>query len=99
KWDQLAPALPDDLRGKTVLDVGCNAGFYSFELAARGASVVGIDSEERYLAQARWAASHFDYGGRVSFARQDVYDLARRRERFDIVLFMGLFYHLRYPVL
>src|SRR5947199_3415656 len=52
KWRRLGPALPDDLSGWTALDIGCNAGFYSFELARRGATVLGIDSDEHYLDQA-----------------------------------------------
>src|SRR3954462_7107807 len=52
KWQRFAGAIPADLRGKSVLDVGCNAGFYAIEMKRRGAArVVGIDSDERYLAQ------------------------------------------------
>ncbi|MDB4988514.1 MAG: family methyltransferase, partial [Myxococcaceae bacterium] len=42
KWATLESALPADLSGWTALDVGCNAGFYTFELAKRGAKVTGI---------------------------------------------------------
>src|SRR5438552_2149855 len=49
--------VPEDLTGRSVLDIGCNGGFYCFELARRGAArVLGIDSDERYSAQARFAA-------------------------------------------
>jgi tRNA (mo5U34)-methyltransferase len=99
KWEELAPALPADLAGWRALDIGCNAGFYSFELAARGADVVGIDLDEHYLRQARWAAQRLDVERRVEFRLQGVYDLARRDERYDLVLFMGVLYHLRHPLL
>src|SRR5918996_4192602 len=57
KWRQFADQVPEDLSGSTVLDIGCNAGFYSLEMKRRGAErVVGIDSEPRYLEQARFAA-------------------------------------------
>src|SRR3982751_2568379 len=57
KWRLFADALPQDLRGRTVLDIGCNAGFYSIQMKLRGADrVVGIDFDSRYLAQARLAA-------------------------------------------
>src|SRR5947208_2709930 len=56
KWQALASALPDDLTGWRALDVGCNAGFYTFELARRGATVLGIDMDDHYLRQAKWAA-------------------------------------------
>src|SRR5829696_2739081 len=67
KWHELAPHVPADLAGWSCLDIGCNAGFYSFELARRGARVLGIDLDERYLTQARWAAGQFgdDLAGRV----------------------------------
>src|SRR4051812_41859926 len=50
KWRQLSRHIPADLTGKSVLDIGCNGGFYSLELKKRGARrVLGIDSDERYL--------------------------------------------------
>src|ERR1041385_2692518 len=57
KWRRFAHAIPSDLRGKTVLDIGCNAGFYAIEMKRRGADrVLGIDFDPEYLAQARLAA-------------------------------------------
>lgn len=99
KWQQLAPHLPVDLRGWKVLDIGCNAGFYSFELARRGAEVLGVDGNPHYLAQARWAAEILGLHTACRFEHRQVYDLARMKERWDLVLFMGVFYHLRYPLL
>src|SRR5579884_897714 len=55
KWQGFAHAIPEDLSGKSVLDIGCNAGFYSLEMKRRGAArVVAMDSDETYLAQARF---------------------------------------------
>jgi tRNA (mo5U34)-methyltransferase len=99
KWRQLEPHLPADLRGWTALDIGCNAGFYSFELARRGAHVTGVDVDEHYLRQARWAAERLDLADRVEQRQMEVYDLARTGERWDLVLFMGVLYHLRHPLL
>jgi tRNA (mo5U34)-methyltransferase len=99
KWQSIAPHVPSDLTGWTALDIGCNAGFYSFELARRGAEVTAIDYDERYLRQARWAAQVEGLDARIEFRRQQVYDLAREQKKFDLVWFMGVFYHLRYPLL
>jgi tRNA (mo5U34)-methyltransferase len=99
KWRQLAPHLPADLTGWSCLDIGCNAGFYTFELAKRGATVLGIDLDDRFLTQARWAAKQFGLEDRTRFQRMQVYDLARLPESFDLVIFMGVLYHLRYPLL
>lgn len=99
KWEQVAPYLPDDLGGMTVLDIGCNAGFYSMQLAGRGADVLAIDHDEHYLKQARWVSGMFDTSGHVRFERLGVYELAELDGSFDVVLFMGVLYHLRYPLL
>ncbi len=99
KWQHMAPHVPDDLHGCSALDVGCNAGYYSFELARRGADVVAIDTGERYLAQAAWAADQLHLADRIRFRRMDVYDLPSLQQPFDLVLFLGVFYHLRYPLL
>jgi tRNA (mo5U34)-methyltransferase len=97
-FHRFAAALPEDLRGKTVLDIGCNAGFYAFEMKRRGASrVVAIDSSPRYLAQARLAARVL--GIDVELRELDVYRVAELGERFDLVVFMGVLYHLRHPLL
>jgi tRNA (mo5U34)-methyltransferase len=98
-WRALTSHIPEDLTGWTALDLGCNAGFYSFQLAARGARVTGIDVEPLFLAQARWAAREFGHGDEVQFREGQVYDLARDETQYDLILFLGVFYHLRYPML
>jgi tRNA (mo5U34)-methyltransferase len=98
KWRRFKDALPEDLSGRTVLDIGCNAGFYSIEMKRRGADrVVAIDFDPRYLAQARLAAEVT--GQEIEFHQMSVYDVAKLGERFDVVLFMGVLYHLRHPLL
>jgi tRNA (mo5U34)-methyltransferase len=98
KWERFADAMPRDLEGRSVLDVGCNAGFYSIEMKRRGAGrVVGIDTDLGYLAQARFAAEVS--GADIEFRRLSVYQVAELGERFDIVLFLGVLYHLRHPLL
>jgi tRNA (mo5U34)-methyltransferase len=98
KWRRFEHAIPRDLRGKTVLDIGCNAGFYSLEMKRRGADrVVGVDSDQRYLDQARFAA---DVAGlEIEWRPLSVYEIEDLHEQFDIVLFMGVLYHLRHPLL
>lgn len=99
KFAGFAHALPADLTGKSVLDIGCNAGFYSVEMKRRGAArVVGIDSDDRYLAQARLAAEVLGFDN-VEFRNLDVYQVGALGERFDLVIFMGVLYHLRHPLL
>lgn len=98
KWRTFQNAIPQALDGMTVLDVGCNGGFYAIEMKRRGAArVVGIDHDETYLKQARFAAEVL--GLDISFERLSVYEVAHLKEKFDLVLFMGVFYHLRHPLL
>jgi tRNA (mo5U34)-methyltransferase len=97
KWRHIASALPQDLSGAEVLDIGCNGGFYSIEMKRRGARrVLGIDVDERYLNQARFATRTL--GIEVEFEKRSVYEVAAIDGQFDYVLFMGVFYHLRYPI-
>ncbi|MFC7396152.1 TIGR04290 family methyltransferase [Chelatococcus sp. GCM10030263] len=98
KWQRFADAIPADLTGKSVLDIGCNGGFYSLEMKRRGAQrVLGVDFDDGYLDQARFAAEVA--GLDIEFAKLSVYDVASLKERFDLVLFMGVLYHLRHPLL
>ena len=98
KYERFREALPADMSGRSVLDIGCNAGFYSFEMKRRGARrVLGIDTDEHYLRQARFAAEVS--GLDVSFEQMPVWDVATLGEKFDLVIFMGVLYHLRHPLL
>ena len=98
KFARFSHALPADMSGKSVLDIGCNAGFYSLEMKRRGAErVLGVDFDDRYLEQARFAAEVEEAD--IEFRKLSVYDLAALQERFDLVIFMGVLYHLRHPLL
>ncbi|MDP4190292.1 MAG: TIGR04290 family methyltransferase [Bacteroidota bacterium] len=99
KWQSISSEIPKNLKGWTVLDIGCNAGYYSFEMAKRGAVVTGIDIDSHYLRQARWASRQLGLKDKVTFRQMQIYELSQIKESFDIILFMGVFYHLRYPLL
>src|SRR5690349_11173774 len=67
-FERFAHIVPQNLNGWRVLDVGCNAGFYSFEMKRRGAShVVGLEVEPLYLRQARFAATQLGMTADVEF--------------------------------
>ncbi len=81
-----------------MLDLGCNGGFFSIQMKRRGAArVVAVDFDPRYLAQARLAAEVS--GLDIELRELSVYDVAALGERFDVVLLMGVLYHLRHPLL
>ena len=98
KFRGFAHVLPESLAGMSVLDIGCNGGFYAIEMKRRGAErVLGIDSDPDYLAQARFAAETLGMG--IEFRQMSIYDVGALGERFDLVIFMGVLYHLRHPLL
>jgi tRNA (mo5U34)-methyltransferase len=89
--------LPDDLTGKRVLDIGCWDGFYAFEAERRGAAeVVAID----YWRSEKFFEAHRALKSNVKFHEMSVYDIGREKfGSFDIVLFLGVLYHVRHPLL
>jgi tRNA (mo5U34)-methyltransferase len=88
--------LPRDLRGSRVLDVGTMSGGCAFECERRGAEVVAIDlmsPDETGFNRLKELLS-----SRVEFRRRSVYDLSPSElGTFDVILFLGVLYHLRYP--
>ena len=98
-WETIGKCLPEDLTGKTVLDVGCNAGFYAVEAKRRGARrVLGVDGQRQHVRQAVFVRKVL--GLDIEYRRMNVYELTRRRVgEFDITLALGLVYHLKHLVL
>ena len=90
-------ALPD-LRGKRVLDVGTRDGFYAFECEKLGAEVVALDHIDP--ANTGFLAARKILGSSVDFVEANVYEITPERlGSFDVILFLGVLYHLRHPLL
>lgn len=98
-WQTIQKLLPDNLTGKTLLDVGCNAGFYAFAAKRRGAKrVLGVDGQRQHVRQGLFVRKAL--GLDVEFRRLNVYELTPRSVgQFDITLALGLLYHLKHPIL
>ncbi|MBA3240715.1 MAG: DUF1698 domain-containing protein, partial [Acidobacteria bacterium] len=98
-WEVIGKCIPADLTGKTVLDVGCNAGFYAIEAKRRGAArVLGVDGQRQHVRQAVFVRGAL--GLDIEYRRMNVYELNRRTVgQFDITLALGLVYHLKHLVL
>jgi tRNA (mo5U34)-methyltransferase len=95
-WRAIAPDLPSDLSGHRVLDIGCNAGYMSFESKRMGANyVLGIDSNlgagTSFIEQAEFCRSVL--GLDVEFRVRSFFDFEPEAP-FDLVLFCGVLYHL-----
>jgi tRNA (mo5U34)-methyltransferase len=96
RWRLNHFGLPADLSGKRVLDAGAWDGWFSFECERRGADVVAVDC----VALDTFIEAKQLIGSKVEYLTLDVNELsARRLGRFDIVLFFGVLYHLRHPLM
>ena len=90
-------ALPKNMSGMSVLDIGCNEGFFAFESERRGADrVVAIDKSaaamEKFLLVKRIIESN------AEFLQKELSEITPRTTgRFDVVFFLSVFHHLRYP--
>jgi tRNA (mo5U34)-methyltransferase len=100
-----AIGLPHDLRGKTVLDIGAWDGFFSFEAERRGASrVLAVDlyswDGQGWNTKAGFELARKVLNSRVEDVESDVLDLSPEKiGMFDLVLFLGVLYHVRHPLL
>jgi tRNA (mo5U34)-methyltransferase len=89
--------LPPDMDGARLLDIGCSDGYFSFEMEGRGAEVVAMDFvPESYSG---FATARKVLGSGVTYHMENVYNLSPETYgRFDVVLFLGVLYHLRKPL-
>ena len=85
-----------DLTGKRVLDIGCRDGMFGFEAERLGASeIVGIDND-----LSRGAVEFLIpwFHSKMKMMSQNLYELSSERNgKFDLVIFAGVLYHLRFP--
>ena len=96
RWRLGLFGLPEDLRGKRVLDIGAWDGWFSFECERRGAQVTAVDC----VALNTFLEAKELLGSRVEYLTLDVGELsAAKLGTFDVVLFLGVLYHLRHPLL
>ncbi len=97
--------LPESLAGRSVLDIGAWDGFFSFETERRGASrVVAVDSHswtgEGWGKKAGFELARRALNSKVEDREMEVLELSPESVgEFDVVLFLGVLYHMRHPFL
>lgn len=99
RWADLIDAVPIDLSGKRILDIGCADGFYSIEFSRRGAlEVVAVDPWRKHIERIAWLKEHFGLpnitpvvGGIEQMTVEEI-------GKFDVVFMLGLLYHLKDPL-
>lgn len=96
-WALIKPAFPADLQGASMLDVGCNAGFFSILAKLRGAGrILGIESVDFFHAQAEYIRDIWQMD--IEYRLMDAHDIRLIDETFDLVMFAGILYHLKNPL-
>ena len=91
--------FPTGLVGKTCLDVACNEGYFSHLLYELGGNVTGIDVREENIVRAQKVQEILGYSSsRLRFEHRDLFDLDQQEDCFDLVLFLGILYHLENPM-
>lgn len=95
-WSRIQLHIPADLSGKSVLDIGCNAGFFSVAAKQRNADhVLGIDASPGYLKQAEFVRDVLSLD--IEYRNMSIYQLPSLTRTFDIVLCLGVIYHCTDP--
>jgi tRNA (mo5U34)-methyltransferase len=86
--------LPEDLTGKTVLDIGAWDGYYSFECEKRGATVTALEKEVRH---GTLVSLKETFNSDIEILYMDAYDIPSLNRQWDLVLCMGVIYHVQDP--
>jgi tRNA (mo5U34)-methyltransferase len=82
RWHKIRDTLPADMHGMSVLDVGCSDGFFSIEMARRGAEVLAVDAQRTSIARLRWAAERLGVRG-VEALYGDIYGFDKGITGYD----------------
>ena len=90
----VALMLPEDMHGSTVLDIGCNTGFFSIECAKRGASVVGIDYFGKVIDLANKIKNSIYFVNNIKFYEMNVGENLNELGTFSHILMLSVIHYL-----
>lgn len=97
-WNSILNIFGGTLKGRRVLDVGCNCGGFSFLAAEYGAEVVGIDAREENIEKANAIKSYIS-DNKIQFHVDNIENITEEKYgTFDIVFLIGILYHLSSPI-
>jgi len=95
-WDRISKYIPNDLSGKSVLDIGCNAGFFSVQCKKKRADyVLGLDLSDGFLKQAEFVRDMLNLD--IEYKKMSVFEVPQLGRKFDIVFCLGVIYHCADP--
>lgn len=99
RWEKIESVLPADLSGLRILDLGSSDGFFSLEMARRGAKeIVAVDGAGKAIKRLEWVTRHLGLST-IRPVLADVYSLPQDLGEFDFVLMFALLYHVKEPLL
>ena len=93
-------SLLKNIKGKKILDIGCNAGGLMLELSKRGADVVAIDVNDTFINQANFIKKYYKLDNckvmKYNICKYTTDENIKNLGHFDIICYFGLIYHLHY---
>lgn len=90
RWEAIAPHLGE---GESVLDIGCNLGFFTLSAAERDCLAVGVDFDPFYVTACRAIASSTGATGAIFIRAEADRDFVSRLPVFDSVFNFSVFHH------
>lgn len=99
RWKVIEKHLPEDLNGCRILDIGCAEGFFSIELARRGADVLAVDAAPKMIKRMDWVVKHLKLSSKIKTKVANLESFHKCKENFDYVFMIALLYHLQHPLL
>jgi 2-polyprenyl-3-methyl-5-hydroxy-6-metoxy-1,4-benzoquinol methylase len=90
-------AIGADKSGRTLLDIACNDGWYSFKAREAGFDVTGVEIRPEVVERAKLLQSYFGHDN-IEFLEGDVQEDGTVQGPYDVSLFYGILYHLRDPI-
>lgn len=98
-WKLIDNSFPINYKSSRILDLGCNAGFYSIMAAKKGASVIGIEAGQRSFEQAIFLKSYFeelwDTKLDITYIHKDISDIDfTNLGKFDCIFALAILYHI-----
>jgi len=98
-WKKISNLLSNNFKGKNILDLGCNAGFYSIMAAKEGAKVIGIESNNSFFNQALFLKKYYDKLWNkkldITYIKKDILDVDLNSfGKFDYVFALSILYHI-----
>ena len=98
KWNRIEKIIDIiGLYNKSVLDIGCNEGFFTYKLAGKGAKVVGGDIDLLRIKKAKFIQSIL-HNQNIEFTVLDIYsNKFQKLQKFDFCLCMGFLHRIPDP--